>query len=268
MSIDTVTSLIHPSAIIHPHAELDSTVSVGPFSIIGQNVKVGANTSIGAHTVVDGVTTIGQNNVIYGFSSIGGQPQDKKYAGEPTELVIGDRNMIREFCTFNTGTMQDTGITTIGHDNWFMAYVHIAHDCVVGNNTIFANNSQLAGHVHVGDWAILGGYTGAHQFVRIGAHAMTGMGIKLMQDVPPFVMVAGTPYAPHGINVEGLKRRGFSKEAIAKLRHAFKTLYRQRLTLEQAKSVLRADVAQGGDGAQYVQVLLAFLESSERGILR
>ncbi len=259
---------IHPSAFIDPKAELDSTVEVGAFSIIGPNVKIAAGTRIGPHCVVDGHTTIGSDNNFYAYCSVGGQPQDKKYAGEPTRLQIGDRNMFREFCTLNTGTTQDEGITRIADDNWVMAYVHVAHDCQVGSHTIIANSTQLAGHVHIGDWVILGGFTGIHQFVRVGAHAMSGIASKLMQDVPPFVMVAGSPTAPHGINSEGLKRRGFGTEDITRIKRAYKALYREGLTLEETKAAMQADIAAGGQGAEYVQMWVDFINSATRGILR
>ena len=201
-------------------AQLDSSVEVGAYSVIGPQVKIGARTKIGPHVVIEGDTTIGCDNVFYQFSSIGAAPQDKKYGGEPTRLVIGDRNTIREFCTFNRGTAQDAGVTRLGNDNWIMAYVHLAHDCSVGNHTIFANNAQLAGHVQVGDWAILGGHSGVHQFCKIGAHAMLGMFTSLTQDVPPFVILNGNPAAAHGVNVEGLRRRRFSREEIDAIRNA------------------------------------------------
>ncbi len=201
-------------------------------------------------------------NRIFQFASLGEQPQDKKYAGEPTTLEIGDRNTIREFCTFNRGTIQDAGATRVGNDNWIMAYVHVAHDCQVGNQTIFANNAQLAGHVQVGDWAILGGFTVVHQFVRIGAHSMTAMGTILLQDLPPYVTASGNPSAPHGINSEGLKRRGFSADAIAALKRAYKALYRNGLKLEEATAQITAE------GLDEVTVLSDFLAAPGRGIIR
>jgi UDP-N-acetylglucosamine acyltransferase len=259
---------IHPTAIVDAGAQLAADVEIGAYTIVGPHVSVGAGTTIGPHCVVQGHTTIGRNNRIHAFNSIGGPPQDKKYAGEPTRLEIGDNNMVREYCTLNTGTVQDSGVTRIGSNNWLMAYVHIAHDCVVGDNTIFANNAQLAGHVIVGDWVILGGMTGVHQFVKIGAHAMTGGGTILVQDVPPFVMGAGNPAAPRGMNVEGLRRRGFSPEAIAALRRAYKTLYRDGLSLAQALEQLEAQVKEQPEHSQHVQLFLRFLRESERGILR
>ena len=201
---------VHPSAIVHPDAQIDTGVEIGAYTVIDAQVSVGAGTHIGHHCVVSGHTRIGRNNRIWSFVSLGGPPQDKKYRGEPTRLEIGDDNTIREFCTFNTGTAQDAGTTRLGNRNWIMAYVHLAHDCQVGDDTIFANNAQLAGHVHVGNFAILGGFTVVHQFVKIGAHSITALGTILLQDLPPFVMAAGNPAAAHGINSEGLRRRGFS----------------------------------------------------------
>ena len=261
-------TVIHPTAVVDPNAELDDSVEVGAYSIIGPNVKIGARTKIGPHVVIDGHTTIGCDNRFLQFSSIGGPPQDKKYAGEPTRLEIGDRNLIREFCTFNLGTVQDEGVTRLGNDNWIMAYVHLAHDVQVGNNTIFANNAALAGHVHVGDWVILGGFSNVHQFCKIGAHAMLGMSTSLTQDVPPFVMLNGNPAAAHGINVEGLKRRGFSREQIADIRNAYKLIYKSGLTLEEAKGALaKAEADSSGSGA-YLRMMRDFLDSTTRGIVR
>lgn len=256
--------MIHQTAIVSPRARLGERVSVGPYSIVEENVEIGDDTWIGPHVVVKGHTTIGKQNRIFQFCSVGEEPQDKKYAGEPTRLVIGDRNTIHEFCSLHVGTIQDEGITTIGDDNWLMAYVHVAHDCVVGNRTILANNANLAGHVHLGDWAILGGFTGVHQFVKVGAHSFCGVGTVLTQDLPPFVMVSGNPAAPHGINSEGLKRRGFSAEAITAIKRAYKALYRQGLSLEDAKRAI-------DEIAQQVPELVAFgrfLAESTRGIVR
>jgi UDP-N-acetylglucosamine acyltransferase len=259
-----VTTAIHPNALVDPGARLGENVTIGPYAVIGAGVEIGEGTMVGPHAVIEGPTTIGRDNRIYQFASLGAAPQDKKYAGEPTRLEIGDRNTIREFCTFNRGTTQDAGTTRIGDDNWLMAYVHIAHDCVVGNQTIFANNAQIAGHVHVGDWAILGGFTVVHQFVRIGAHAMTGMGTILLQDVPPYVMANGNPAAPHGINAEGLKRRGFGPEAIAALRRAYKTLYRNGLKLEEAC----AEIVAAAKEEAALAPLADFLAAPGRGIIR
>ncbi|WP_295760758.1 acyl-ACP--UDP-N-acetylglucosamine O-acyltransferase [Undibacterium sp.] len=260
---------IHPSALIDPKASLDSSVEVGAYTIIGPNVRIDAGTKIGPHVVIEGHTTIGRENTLFQFSSIGAAPQDKKYAGEPTRLEIGDRNVIREFCTFNLGTSQDVGVTRLGNDNWIMAYVHIAHDCQVGNHTIFANNAALAGHVHIGDWVILGGFSNTHQFCKIGAHAMVGMSTSLTQDVPPFVMLNGNPAAAHGINVEGLKRRGFSREQISAIRQSYKLLYKSGLTLEEAKLALDQQVADlAPEQALHIKAMREFLDSSTRGIVR
>lgn len=259
---------IHPTAIIDPAAELDASVEVGAYSMIGPNVKIGARTRIGPHVVIDGHTTIGCDNTFFQFSSIGAAPQDKKYANEPTRLEIGDRNMVREFCTFNRGTAQDGGVTRLGNDNWIMAYVHLAHDCVVGNHTIFANNAQLAGHVHVGDWAILGGHSGVHQFCKIGAHAMLGMFTSLTQDVPPFVILNGNPAAAHGINIEGLKRRGFTRDEINAIRNAYKIVYKSGLTLDEAKAALAAEEQADAAVAPRLKMMREFLESVTRGIVR
>ncbi|RCS59577.1 acyl-ACP--UDP-N-acetylglucosamine O-acyltransferase [Parvibium lacunae] len=262
------TPLIHPTAIIDSKAALDSSVAVGPYTVVGPNVKIGPRTRLEAHVTVEGHTTIGAENHIFSGAALGGAPQDKKYAGEPTRLELGDRNTIRECCTINTGTIQDEGITRIGSDNWIMAYVHIAHDCQVGDRAIMANCTQLAGHVHVGDWVILGGFTGVHQFVRIGAHAMTGIHTTLTQDLPPFVLYAGQPAAPHGINAEGLKRRGFSKEAIRGLIRAYKTLYREDLTLDVAQTRIREQAMTDEQCAPSLSLLLDFLATSTRGIAR
>ena len=263
-------SLIHPTALIAPQAQLDSSVSVGPYAVIGPHVRIGAGTSIGAHCVIEGHTTIGQNNQIFQFNSLGAIPQDKKYAGEPCELVIGDNNTIREFCTFNIGSPGGGGVTRIGNDNWIMAYVHLAHDCLVGNHTIFANNSQLAGHVEVGDWVILGGFTVAHQFVRIGAHAMTAMCSLLFADVPPFVMTQGQPAGARSMNFEGLRRRGFDADAIARVKQMHKLLYRSDLPLQQACEKMAALQNAAGEPAAEVQMMLDFLAAvpPQRGIVR
>lgn len=256
--------MIHPSAIIHPGARIGANVSIAPYAVIGEHVVIGDGTTVGAHTVITGHTRIGRDNRIFQFCSLGEIPQDKKYANEPTRLEIGDRNTIREFCTFNVGTAQDKGVTRIGDDNWIMAYVHIAHDCEVGNHTVFANNASLAGHVTVGDYAILGGFTAVHQFCRIGAHVMTGIASVLFKDIPPYILAAGQPAAPHGVNSEGLKRRGFSAAALAGLKRAYKTLYREGLTLSEA----RAKLAQQVRDTAEIQLLLDFLDQSERGIIR
>lgn len=261
---------IHATAIVDPKAELDGSVSVGPYTVIGPHVKVAAGTTIAPHCVIEGHTTIGRDNRIFQFSSLGAIPQDKKYAGEPCELIIGDRNTIREFCTFNIGSPGDTGVTHVGNDNWLMAYVHLAHDCVVGNNTIFANNSQLAGHVHVGDWVILGGFTVVHQFVRLGAHSMTAMCSLLFADLPPFVMCQGQPAAARSMNFEGLRRRGFSPERISAVKAMHKALYRDDLTLEQAQARIAELATSHGEAAADVEMMLSFLKqaSPQRGIVR
>lgn len=255
---------IHPTAIIDPTAELDSSVEVGAFSVIGANVKIDAGTRVASHVVINGPTTIGKNNQIFQYSSLGEAPQDKKYKGEPTLLEIGDNNTIREFCTFNRGTVQDKGTTKIGNDNWIMAYVHIAHDCDIGNHTIFANNSSLAGHVDVHDYAILGGFTLIHQFCKIGSHVITAVGSVVFKDIPPYVTAAGYDAKPHGINAEGLKRRGFSADSILQIKRAYKTLYRNSLTLEEAKVELAAMRATTPE----IGLLTDFLNVSTRGIVR
>src|SRR5882672_12924041 len=254
---------IHPTALVDSGAQIAADVEIGAYSVVGPNATIGPGTLIGPHVVVQGHTRIGPTNRIFSFSSIGGPPQDKKYADEPTRLEIGDGNTIREYCTLNTGTVQDTGITRVGSNNWLMAYVHIAHDCVVGDNTIFANNAQLAGHVTIGDWVILGGMTGVHQFVKIGPHAMTAGGTILTQDIPPFVMGAGNPASARGMNVEGLRRRGFTAEAVTSLRRAYKTLYRDGLSLEQALVRLQAQAAEEAENGEHLQLFLRFLRESE-----
>ena len=259
---------IHATAIIDPRAELDSTVDVGPYSIIGPNVRIGARTVIGPHVVVEGHTTIGEDNRFFQFSSIGAAPQDKKWSGEATRLEVGDRNTVREFCTFNLGTVQDAGVTRLGNDNWISAYVHLAHDCQVGSNTIFSNNAQLAGHVEVGDWAILSGYAGVHQFCKIGAHAFIGMYTSLTQDVPPFVLVSGNPAGARGVNIEGIKRRGFTRPQIDGIRAAYKHLYRSGLTLDEAKVALDAEIAAMPEAAEAIGTMRGFLDSATRGIVR
>lgn len=256
--------MIHPTAIVDPNARVADSVLIGAYSVVGPDVEIGEGTSIAEHVVVEGPTRIGKNNRFFPFSSIGAAPQDKKYAGEPTTLEIGDGNTIREFCTFNRGTSQDAGATRLGNDNWIMAYVHLAHDCQVGNNTIFANNAQLAGHVHVGDHAILGGFTVVHQFVHIGAHAISAMGSILLQDLPPYITAAGNTARPFGINSEGLKRRGFSPEAIARIKAAYKTLYKSGLSLADARAELSARAPQ----APELELLVTFLQRAGRGIIR
>jgi UDP-N-acetylglucosamine acyltransferase len=261
---------LHATALVDPAAELDSSVTVGPYTVIGPHVKIGAGTTVGPHCVLEGHTTIGCDNRIFQFASLGAIPQDKKYAGEPCELVIGHRNTIREFCTFNIGSPGDVGVTRVGDDNWLMAYVHLAHDCQVGNHTIFANNSQLAGHVHVGDWAILGGFTVVHQFVRIGAHSMTAMCALLFADLPPFVMCQGQPAAARSMNFKGLRRRGFSPERISAVKAMHKALYRDDLTLQAAREQIENLTQTYPEALPDVQMMVSFLDqaSPQRGIVR
>ena len=256
--------MIHPQAIIDPSAIIADGVSIGPFTVIGANVEIGEGSTIGSHVVIDGPTRIGRDNKIYSFAAIGGDPQDKKYAGEPTRLEIGDRNVIREYCTISRGTVQDNSVTRIGDDNWIMATVHIAHDCQVGNHTIFANSVTLAGHVTIGDYVILGGFTLVHQFCQLGAHCFTAMNSVISKDVLPFLMVSGHMAKPHGLNTEGLKRRGFSSESLAELRRAYKTIYRSNLTLEQAMEQLEPQ----SQSCKEVGQLLEFLKGTTRGIVR
>jgi len=256
--------LIHPSARVHRGARLAADVAVGPYSIIGEHVEIGEGSWIGAHVVLDGHVRIGRRNKIFHFASIGAPPQDKKYAGEPTRLEIGDRNTIREYCTLNRGTTKDARVTRIGDDNWIMGYVHVAHDCQIGSNTVFANNAQLSGHVHVGDWAILGGFTGVVQFIRIGAHVMVGGGTILRQDVPPYVTVVGNPAKVFGINSEGLRRRGFAPAAIEGLQRAYRTLYRSGLTVAEAQVAL----GQQAETTPEIALLVDFLKTATRGIVR
>lgn len=255
---------IHPTAIVDAKAELADDVTVGAFSIIGPDVKIDTGTSVGPHVVINGHTSIGKHNQIFQFSSLGEVPQDKKYQGEPTKLEIGDHNTIREFCTFNRGTVQDKGITKIGDHNWIMAYVHIAHDCHVHNHTTLANNSSLAGHVDLYDHAILGGFTLVHQFCKIGQHVITAVGSVVFKDIPPYVMASGYDANPHGINAEGLKRRGFSADSITQIKRAYKTLYRQSLSLDEAKKTL----AQQSANSPELNILVDFLAQSTRGIIR
>jgi UDP-N-acetylglucosamine acyltransferase len=255
---------VHPSAVVHPGARLAADAEVGPFCVVGEHVEVGEGSWIGAHVVLDGHTRIGRGNRIWHFVSIGAPPQDKKYAGEPTRVEIGDGNVVREYVTINRGTSQDVGVTRVGDDNWIMAYVHLAHDCQIGSKTVFANGVQLAGHVSIGDWAILGGVALIHQFVNIGAHAFIGMGSCVSLDVPPFVGANGDRARPFGINAEGLKRRGFSAEDIASLKGAYRTLYRKGLGLEEALRELEA----GAGSSPPVRELLDFIRRSKRGIVR
>ncbi len=261
-------SLIHPTAIVDPAAQLDPSVSVAPYAIIGPHVCIGAGTTVGPHCVIEGRTTIGRDNRIFQFASIGAISQDMSYGGEPAALEIGDRNTIREFCTFNLGTMKEDGTTRVGSDNWFMAYVHIAHDCRVGSHTVMANNATLAGHVHVGDWAVVGGLSGVHQFVHIGAHAMIGFQSHVTQDVPPYMTADGNPLALRAVNLTGLRRRDFGNERISVIREMHKLLYRQGLTLEAAVAEIERLLHTGDDVSADVQVMLDFVAVSKRGIVR
>lgn len=259
-----MSNLVHPTAVIHPSAQLAGDVEIGAYSIIGGDVVIGRGCRIGPHVMVDGPTRMGEYNQIYQFASVGAAPQDKKFQGEPTELIIGDRNVIRECCTLNRGTAQDKGKTVIGDDNWIMAYVHIAHDCTVGNNTIFANSATLAGHVEIRDWVILGGFTLVHQFCVIGEHAFTGMGSAIGKDVPPYAMVTGAPAEPRSINLEGLKRRGYNTEAIHRIKEAHRTLYRQGLSTQEALAKIDSDYGEHAD----IRLLLDFCHNSQRGLIR
>ena len=261
-------SLIHPTAVVDPAAQLDISVSVGPYAVIGPRVRIGAGSKVGAHCVIEGDTTIGEDNHIFQFASLGAQPQDKKYAGEPTRLVMGDRNTVREFCTFNTGTSQDRGETTIGDDNWIMSSVHIAHDVQLGSHTILASYVGLAGHVHVHDWAIIGGQSGVHQFCRVGVHAMMGSNSAVNQDIPPYMLVDGNPGQPRSFNIEGLRRRGFSAERIAAIKVMHKLLYRDGLSLEQSRASIAALVKENSQAENDIRVMLDFLAGSKRGIVR
>ncbi|NML45457.1 acyl-ACP--UDP-N-acetylglucosamine O-acyltransferase [Ramlibacter sp. G-1-2-2] len=261
-------SAIHPTAIVDPKAELDSSVEVGPYSVIGPNVKIAAGTTVAAHVVIEGHTSIGRDNRIFQFGSIGAANQDKKYRGEPTRLVIGDRNTIREFVTLHVGTVQDKAVTTIGDDNWIMAYSHVGHDCVVGNNVTMANNSTLGGHVEIGDWVTVGGLVGLHQFVKVGAHAMIGFASAVSQDVPPFMLVDGNPLAVRGVNVIGLRRRDFSPERIAAVRQMHKILYREGRTLEDAKAAIAALAREMPEAAGDTALMSEFLAGATRGIAR
>lgn len=256
---------VHPTAFVDPAARLGEGVRIGAFSYIGPDVEIGDGTAIGPHCSVHGPTKIGRDNRIVGHAAIGGDPQDKKYNGERVELVIGDRNLIREFVTINRGTGFGGGVTTVGDDNWFLAYTHIAHDCHVGNKCVFSNNATLAGHVTVGDWVILSGFAGVHQFCRIGAHAFLGMGVLVSADVPPYTMVAGDEQGrPRGINSEGLKRRGFSPEQISAIKRAYRTLYVSGIPLAEARQQLAEQAKESED----VNFLLDFIESGERPLLR
>jgi UDP-N-acetylglucosamine acyltransferase len=255
---------IHPTAIVAAGASFGAGVEIGPYCVVGAGVSVGEGTTIGSHVLIAGQTTIGRNNRLFPFSSIGDIPQDKKYDGAVTRTVIGDENVIREFVSINAGTAQDRGVTTIGNGNWLLAYSHIAHDCVVGNGTTFSNNAQLAGHVNIEDYAVLGGFVGVHQFCRVGAYAMVAAGSIVLQDVPPFVMAAGYPAKPRGTNSEGLRRRGFSAADIGAIKRAYKILYRSQLPLGDALQQISAEARQ----VPSLGLLAAFLENPGRGIIR
>ncbi|AWB68140.1 acyl-[acyl-carrier-protein]--UDP-N-acetylglucosamine O-acyltransferase [Saccharobesus litoralis] len=257
--------MIHSTAIIEAGAKIGKNVTIGPWTYIAANVEIGDNCQIASHVVIKGPTKIGKGNRIFQFASVGEDCQDKKFvAGEPTELIIGDNNIIRESVTIHRGTTQDNSLTQIGSGNLLMAYVHVAHDCIVGDNNILANNATLAGHVHVGDFAILGGFTGVHQFCKIGSHSFCAVGSVVLKDIPPYVMVAGQNAEPHGINSEGLKRRGYSKDAILAIRNAYKTLYRNGLTLAEAT----AQLAESAKQESAIQPFVDFIEQSNRGIIR
>jgi len=256
--------VIHERAVVSRDARVHEDVTIGPYSVIGPDVEIGAGTRIEAHVVLKGPTVIGVDNHVFQFTSIGDDPQDKKYGGESTSLTIGDRNTIRECCTINRGTVQDRGVTSIGNDNWIMAYAHIAHDCSVGNNTIFANNASIAGHVKVGDWAILGGFTASHQFCHIGAHSLTSMFTYITRDIPAYVVVSGRPAAPRGVNAEGLRRRGYSADQIRNIREAYRVLYRQGLKLDEAIQAL----AERAETQEELALFLASLKGSSRGLVR
>ena len=256
--------MIHPSAIIDPQAEIGADVTIGPFCVIGAGVSIGDGCKIGPHVVIEGPTTIGRDNTIHSFAAIGGAPQDKKFHGESVRLEIGDRNLFREYCTVNRGTVDGGGVTRIGSDNWIMAYVHIAHDCQVGSHTIFANAASLAGHVTIDDHVILGGFTLIHQFCQVGAHAFTSMGSIINRDVPPYVMVAGNFAEPKGINSEGLRRRGFSSDRIASIKRAFKLIYKSGLLLADAQTQL----AQATNDEPDLQLMVDFIARSQRSLIR
>ena len=256
--------MIDSHALVSPQASLAADVTVGPFSIIGPGVEIGPRTVVGPHVVINGPTRIGADNHIFQFASIGDAPQDKKYNGEPTRLEIGDRNVFRESCTVNRGTAQDKGVTRIGHDNLFMAYSHVAHDCVVGDNVVFANCAALAGHVEIGDWVILVGLTAVHQHVKIGAHAFLAGGAIVQRDVPPHVMVAGNPAVPHMVNAAGLKRRGFDEQQVRNIRNAYRVLYRSDLKLAEALETLRPQAETRSE----IKAFVDFISSSTRSLVR
>ncbi len=267
-SLIAVVARVHPTAIVDPAAELAATVEVGPYSIVAAQVRIGEGTRIGAHCIIEGPTVIGRDNRIAPYCALGGAPQDKKYAGEPTELHIGDRNTIREYCNINRGTAQDAGVTRLGDDNWIMANVHIGHDCQLGKQIVMANYSGLAGHVHLGDWVIVGGLSGVHQFCKVGAHTMIGSSSAVSQDVPPFMLVDGNPLTVRGFNIEGLRRRGFDAARIAAVKQMHRLLYRQQLTLEQAREAITTLATEVPAAAADVAMMTDFLAAASRGIAR
>jgi UDP-N-acetylglucosamine acyltransferase len=259
-----VTASIHPTAVIASDAVISDDVDIGPYAVIGAGVEIGSGTRIGPHAVIHGPTRIGANNRIFQFASVGDAPQDKKYRGEPTRLEIGDNNIVRECVTLNRGTTKDAGVTRIGNDNLFMAYSHVAHDCVIGDHCVFANSVALGGHVHIGDWVIMAGFSGVHQFCKVGAHAFIANNAAVTRDVPPYVMTVGQPATAHSINSEGLKHRGFTAEQIRNLRNAFRVLYRSGLKLADAERELKALAA----GQPEVAAFVEFLSQSTRSIVR
>ncbi|WP_374318767.1 acyl-ACP--UDP-N-acetylglucosamine O-acyltransferase [Aquabacterium sp.] len=259
---------IHPTALVDPAAELGNDVSIGAYTMVGPHVRIGDGTVVGPHCVIEGHTTIGRENRIFQFASVGADPQDKKYKGEPTKLIIGDRNTIREFTTFNTGTVQDKGQTQIGDDNWIMAYVHVAHDCVIGNDNTIANSVQFAGHVTVGHHTLIGGMSGIHQFVRVGDYAMLGFQTRLSQDLPPFVMAAGNPGEVQNVHQEGPRRHGYSAERLSMLKQMYKLLYRKGLTLDAAKAEIEGLRGQTPEADVDIDNMLTFLAEASRGIVR
>jgi len=258
---------IHPTALVDAGADLADDIEVGPYSVVGPSVRIAAGTVLMSHVVVSGRTTIGRDNRIFPFCSIGGAPQDKKYRGEDTELVVGDGNTIRESCTISIGTAQGGGVTRLGSDNWIMAYAHIAHDCTIGDHTILANNATLAGHVTLGDWVIMGGMSAIHQFCAMGPHSMAAGGSIVLRDVPPFVICSGNPAEPHGINTEGLKRRGFDAETINALRRAYRTLYKNGLTTAEAAKALAVSTDEAASSGT-LTLFREFVQNSQRGIVR
>lgn len=260
---------IHPTALVDPGAELAADVEVGAYAVVGPGCRIGAGTTIGAHAIIEGPSIIGRDNRIHSFAVVGGAPQDKKYAGEPTGLEIGDRNLIREYVTINRGTIQDVGTTRLGSDNWIMAYVHVAHDCQIGSHVTIANTVNLAGHVEIGDWATLGGYTGVHQFCKIGAHVMTGISSVVVQDIPTYVTASGQSAKAYGVNSEGLKRRGFSADDISLIKRAYRLLYREGKAFAEAREEIRALAASSGEpGQRCLLPLVHFLDGVTRGIVR